>query len=147
MTASATYIIKSASFTKDGGSATVIDGLEEVTIRQNGQVVAHGTDGLVAIQSHFIDNVEAEISVRSRNGSLFTATALQIGTHGSMAIVMQKRAAGNGATAGQDKTITAANCTITASDVGIPHADRGTFNLTAMAHDPNGSAANVLAFS
>ncbi len=140
MAASDTYQIKTCVFTPDSGSAQAIDGLEEVTIRQNGQVVAHGTDGAITIMAHFIDNIEGQVTVRSRNGGLFVDADLQIGIHGSLAIVMQKRKAGKGAVSGADKTITAAETTLTSSNAGIPHADRSTLDLEFAVADLDGAA-------
>jgi hypothetical protein len=140
MASSATYQIKSVAFTPDGGSAQVIDGIEEVSISQNGQVVAHGTDGAITIMSHFVDNIEGQVMIRTRNAVHFVDADFQIGLHGSLVITMQKRKDGKGAVAGQDKVITAAEATVTRSNATIPHADRSNLELEFAVADADVSA-------
>lgn len=140
MSDSATYVIKSVVWTKTSGSPVTLDGIEEVTIRQNGQVVAHGHDGSLTVTAHFVDNIEGQVTVRSRTGSIFVDTSLQIGDAGGLVITMQKRAKGKGATSGADKVITAAECVVTSSNLAIPSADRSSLDLEFAVSDAENTA-------
>jgi len=124
MAAAATYIIKTVTF-----KATAIDGLEDVTMGQSGDVVSHNSDGQVVIAATFLDNIKGNVKVSSRNTSLLNVANFDIGSTGALVVTMQKRAAGKGATAGQDKILTCAEATIISTGGNAPHADRGTLEL------------------
>lgn len=145
MAASDTYYLKTAVFTPSGGSAKTIDGLEEITFRQGGQVVAHGTDGSITIMAHFLDNVEGQVTCRSRNAGLAVAAELQPGVVGSLVLTMQKRKGGTGPVSAADKVITAATSMIGQTNGTLPHVDRSTFEVEFHCADASGSA--VFAFS
>jgi hypothetical protein len=121
MAAAATYIIKTVTF-----KGTAIDGLEDVSFGQEGDTVSHNSDGQIVIAATFMDNIKGVVKVSSRNTSLLNVANFDIGSAGALVIVMQKRAAGKGATAGQDKTLTCAEAVITRTSGNAPHADRGT---------------------
>ena len=124
MAAAATYIIKSVTF-----KGTAIDGLEDVSFGQEGDTVSHNSDGQVVIAATFIDNIKGVVKVSSRNSSLMNVANFDIGSNGALVIVMQKRQSGKGAVAGQDKTMNAAEATVTRTSGSAPHSDRGTFDI------------------
>lgn len=124
MAAAATYVIKTVTF-----KGQLMDGVEDVQVGQEGDVVTHAHDGLITATATFIDNVKATVRVTSRNGSWFSDSDFDIGATGSLVVVQQKRAAGKGAVAGQDKTATFAEATVVRVGSGAPHADRGTFEV------------------
>lgn len=121
MAASVTYIIKTVTF-----KGTAMDGLEDVQFGQEGDVVSHNSDGQITVSATFLDNIKGNVRVSSRNTALLSTANFDIGSVGSLVIVMQKRAAGKGAVAGQDKTLTAAESTLIRPGGNAPHADRGT---------------------
>lgn len=133
MAAAATYIIKSVTF-----KGTAIDGLEDVQFGQEGDVVSHNSDGQITVAATFIDNIKGNCRVSSRNTGLASTANFDIGASGSLVIVMQKRAAGKGAVAGQDKTLTGAEAVIIRPSGNAPHADRGTFDLEFEVPDAEG---------
>jgi len=124
MANAATYIIKSCSF-----KGTAIDGLEDVQFGQEGSVVSHNTDGQAVIAATFVDNIKGTVRVSSRNGLHLTTANFDIGSTGSLVMVMQKRAAGKGATSGQDKTLTCSEAVLIRPGGNAPHSDRGTMEL------------------
>lgn len=124
MPAAATYVIKSATW-----KGSVIDGLENVEFGEEGAVVDHNTDGQSIIAATFIDNIKGVVKVTGRNTSILTGANFEIGSVGSLVVVYQKRAAGKGAVAAADKTLTCAEATLTKNSGTAPHADRGTMEL------------------
>lgn len=144
MAATDTYLIKTAVFTPAGGSAINLTSLEDVSWRHNGNVVAHRTDATVAISAHFVDDLDGEVSVTLRNFSHVANAGLTPGVVGALVVTYQKRAKGKGATAGQDRTITAAQAMVGAMDGNLPQADRSTLTIPFHCSDDNG--ANPFAF-
>ena len=124
MANAATYIIKSVTF-----KGTTIDGVEDVSFGQEGDVISHNSDGQVTIAATFLDNIKGNVKVSSRNTGLASTANFAIGSTGALVVTMQKRANGKGATAGQDKVLTAAEATLIRPSGSAPHSDRGTFEL------------------
>lgn len=139
MAAAATYIIKSATF-----KGTAITGLDDVQWSDEGDEVLHNHDGSITATACFLDNIRGSCTITTRDQSTFGAANLQTGMNGSLVIVMQKRAAGKGAVAGQDKTLTAADATIKSRPGNAPHGDRGAQAFEFTCVDPNGTAAWVV---
>lgn len=121
MPAANTFIIKSATF-----KGTAIDGLEDVTFGQEGDIVSHNSDGQVVIAATFIDNIKGSVKVSSRNTALMNVANFDIGSTGALVITMQRRAAGKGAVAAADRILTCAEATMIRTNGNAPHADRGT---------------------
>lgn len=144
MAATDTYLIKSATFTPSGGAAVNLTSLEDVAWRHNGNVVAHRTDATVAISAHFIDDLDGEVTVTLKNFSLAANAGLTPGVVGSLLVTYQKRAKGKGATAGADRTITAAQAMVGPMDGGLPQSDRSSLSIPFHCSDDNG--ANPFAF-
>jgi hypothetical protein len=140
MAAAATYIIKSATF-----KGTAIDGLEDVQFSDEGDEVLHNHDGSITATACFLDNLRGGCTVSCRNQSLFGTANFAEGANGSLVVVMQKRQAGKGAVAGQDKTLTAADATLISKSGNAPHSDRGSLSLEFRCVDPAGSAVWVVA--
>jgi hypothetical protein len=135
MAAAATYLIKSATF-----KGTAVDGLEDVQFSDEGDEVLHNHDGSITATACFLDNLRGGCTISCRNQSLFGTANFAEGANGALVIVMQKRAAGKGAVAGQDKTLTAADATLIGKSGNAPHSDRGTLSLEFRCVDPAGSA-------
>lgn len=141
MSSADTSILKSLIFTPTGGSALTIDGLEDTSVRNGAQVVAHGADAKFAVLAHFVDSGEGEVSVRTRNQSLLAHASLQPGTVGVLVFTYQKRAAGKGGVSGQDRTITAVQAMVGETGANMPHSDRGECTIPFHCSDPDGLAA------
>lgn len=135
MPATDTYIIKTVTF-----KATAISGLEMVDFGDEADVVEHNTDGQITLMATFLDNLKGTCRVSSRNTGLGSTANLAHGQVGALVITMQKRAAGKGAVAGQDKVLTGASATIIRRSGGLPHSDRGTLEIEFNVDDPNGSS-------
>ena len=133
MAAAATYILKSFTF-----KCTAVDGLEDIQFGLEGDVVSHNSDGQITVSATFLDNIKGNLRISSRNTGLASTANFDIGSVGSAVAVFQKRAAGKGAVAGQDKTLTAAESTIIRAGGNGPHSDRGTFELEFEVCDAEG---------
>lgn len=136
MAAAATYIIKSVTF-----KGVAVDGVEEVSYNEDGDVVTHTHDGLATATATFVDAIKGSVRITGRNMSLSSNANLAFGSNGSLVVVFQKRAAGKGAAAGADKTLTAADATITKCGGSAGTGDRSTFELELQCVDPAGSSA------
>jgi len=124
MAASDTYIIKTVTF-----KGTAITGLQDVQFGNEADVVSHNSDGQVTVAAVFLDNLKGSCRVSSTNTGLASTANFAMGATGSLVMTFQKRAAGKGAVAGQDKVLTAAAAFVIRNSGNGPHADRGSFDL------------------
>lgn len=140
MAAAKTWLLKSVVFTKSGGSAVPITGLQSISYRKGGQVVTHHTDALVAVSAHFMDAIEGGVTVRTTDASFLANTGLQPGDVGSLVITYQQRAKGTSAVAGQDKTITAAQAMVGEHSGDLPQTGQSGLEVPFHCSDDNGSS-------
>lgn len=145
MAASKTNLIKSLVFTPSGGSAIAFEGIEELIVRKDGQVVAHITDAVEVVTAHFFDAGEAEFTARLRNAEYANDTNLDPGTVGTVVATYKRRKAGKGSVSGQDRTISSqtGGAMVAPSSFTLPQLDRSTAEITWKCSDPAGAAALV----
>lgn len=139
MAAAATYIIKSATF-----KGTAITGLDDVQWSEEGDEVIHNHDGSITATACFLDNIRGGCTITTRDQSTFGTANFATGANGSLVVTIQKRQAGKGAVAGQDKVLTAADATIKSRSGNAPHGDRGQQSFEFVCVDPAGAAAWVV---
>lgn len=141
MATSPAYVLKSAVFTPAGGSpsAVTITGLQTISYGTQGSVVAHSHDAAQAVTEHFIDDISGDCSITTTDLSDAQNAALKVSEVGSLVLTYQKRAAGSGAAAGSDLTVTAAEATVTANTGQAGSTGLGEATISFACADSDGA--------
>lgn len=130
MAAANAYRAKSATF------STAILGIESISSNKSGQATDHTSDASDAINAVFIDSIVGDITIVTSDFA--RASSIVPGDTGSLSVVYECRAEGRGATAGNNKTYTAATATVVSVNLDAPTTGKGQATITFRCSAPSG---------